>query len=118
MKKVVECEFSLSKILDKIEGMRVINNITTFAKMNNKAAELCEFCQEWNRTLFLSPEEWKMFTTDIRKKIDDLNAKYPRARKFEVYSETKEWLHVCVKDRPDESVVRISITPIKRVYLA
>lgn len=116
MIEVIETELSLSKVLDGIKGMCVINSITLFSRLNKKAAELCEFSREWDRTLFLSHKEWKMFADGIRKKVNELNAKYPRTREFEVYSETKEWLHVCVKDRPDESIVRISLTPIKRVY--
>lgn len=106
----------LSEFLSEAKGMKVINHITTFSKLNQKAAELCEWCEGYDKVLFAEPKDWERFSNKIHSKVKELNEKYPRARAFEVYSETSEYLHVCVKDRPDESVVRISITPVKRAY--
>lgn len=116
---MIEREVPMSEFLAEVaKEMKVVTHVTTFAKMNKKAEELCRYGRKQCNMLFAEPEDYKRWVKDLRDRVKKLNEDYPRSRPFEVYSETREWLHICVQGRPDESVVRFSFTNIKRVYRA
>ena len=114
--KIEEKNVPLSGILAECKGIKVINNITCFSYLNRKTEALCCYCSGFRNMMFAETADYKRFSDAIRKKVDDLNKKFPKSRAFEVYSETKEWLHICVEDSPDKSVVRFSFTNVARVY--
>ena len=98
--------------------MRLIEKVTTFPNINKKAEELSQFCRHYEGCLLAKDGDYRDFRKLIKTAVELTNQRYPRTKPFEVYNDgnNSNYIYVCVQGNPEQSVVRIFLSPIKGVY--
>ena len=98
--------------------IRLIEKVTTFPNINKKAEELTQFCSRYEGCLLAKEGDYNDFRKLISTAVALTNQRYPRTKPFEGYNDGAKtnYIYVCVKGNPDQSVVRIFFSDVKGAY--
>lgn len=88
--------------------MRLINRIIVDEKLNTKAKELAPFLRMYEGCL-MTAEQYRLFVKEVKGLLDELNAKHPRTRPFEVYGDTNNSIYIVPEGKPEQRVASMSV---------
>ena len=91
--------------------MKAIYKLTT-SNINKKAEDLGLLIKAYNNSLFPTSDIFSSFVEELRRTIDNLNARYPRTKPFELYSVWEHGITITVTGRPDVIVAHFALATI------
>lgn len=96
--------------------MKLIYKIETNAKLNKKAADLSAMLGLYRGCLFVKDEAYRQFVKDLRSVIENINKHYSRTRPFEIYSESKTSIYICVQGNCEQYVARLYLAEVESLF--
>lgn len=95
--------------------MKYIHSITRYQGGNNKAKEICQYVELFDRVLFQTEADFQDFKEELETKVFHLNEFYPRSREVEIlYYDTS--IHIRPKGALDKAVCIIHHTDVMGQY--
>ena len=97
--------------------MYYIERPNTWRAANRKCAELQEFVEQFKNCLIVGNLSRDALINEIRHKVEELNAAYPRTKRLNVRSTSDGFISCYPEDQHvDEHVFTINIHPVRKIY--
>lgn len=98
--------------------MYYIDRPNTWRAANKKCAEIQDYVNQFKNCLIADELSRDAMIQDIRHKVDELNAAYPRTKTLKVHFDFSDFLSCCPEPHKveDEYVFTIRFLPVRRTY--
>lgn len=92
--------------------MLYIGRVSADEKLNAKAKEFAGWIRQFGESIILGGDV-DFLKERIEAKIEELNAKYPRTKPFELYGSIFHHLHVVPVGKPEQTVAHAAVFEVK-----
>ena len=100
--------------------MRFVSNITSYAYINKKAADIDKWIKDFKFTLFNTEKDFHRFHQQLMDKVEELNRLYPRTAPFVVHACELNGdqcrLTIGVEGSPEKTVLYLDIHKVIRIF--
>jgi hypothetical protein len=98
--------------------MYYIDKPATWSAANRKCAEIQEYVGQYKNCLIADELSRDALIQDIRHKVEELNAAYPRTKTLKVHFDFSDFLSCFADPRKvdDQYVFTIRFLPVRRTY--